>query len=43
MPADGEDSDQTGADTQADLSLRWTHRSFLWFSDDVADFCIFQM
>ena len=42
LPADSEDSDQTGADTQADLSLRWAHRSLFWFCDDVADLCIFQ-
>ena len=34
---DREDSDQPGrmprlwADAQADLSLRWAHRSFCWF------------
>ena len=30
--ADSEDSDQTGFDAQVDLSLRWAHMPFCWFS-----------
>ena len=34
--AHSEDSDQTGRDAQADLSLRWPQRSFCWFCHAVA-------
>ena len=27
------------ADAQADLSLRWVHRSFCWFCHEAAQFC----
>ena len=38
------DSDQTGGDTQADLSLCWTHRSFCWFCHEATHFiCIVSM
>ena len=31
LHADSEDSDQTGADAQADLSIRWAHTHFVGF------------
>ena len=34
--ADSVDSDQTGIDAQADLSLHWAQRSFCWFCHEVA-------
>ena len=52
LQADSEDSDQTGwmpwliwvfadwVDAQADLSLRWAHRSFCWFCHEAAHICM---
>ena len=31
LRADSEDSESAWANAQADLSLRWAHRSFCWF------------
>ena len=36
LQADSKDSDQTRADAQADLSLRWAHMPFCWFCHEVA-------
>ena len=35
-------SDQTGADAQADLSLRWVHRSFCMFCHAAAQICFYR-
>ena len=36
LNADSEDSDQTGRDAQADLSLCWAHMPFCWFCHKAA-------
>ena len=41
LHADSEDSDQTGGDAQADLSLRWAHMPFCWFCHEVAQFSLY--
>ena len=40
--APSEDSDQTGQNVQADLSLWWAHKSFCWFCHAAAHSVIIQ-